>query len=277
VKHLFSGGSWCLLLVLSLALGSTACGQETGKAEVKKTEPAGEKPAAEKPAEERPAVEKTPEGLVRFSPKHDVWIDTKRKAVVIDGKICMSEGVLEMFACPKGTKEHESIVAVNCLPEHVHACLLAVGAKQGTPVKFEPEYKPCTGDVIDIFVLWKEADGTAKEVKAQDFIRHAKDGTPMKHDWVFAGSGFYKDEQTGRLHYQANGGDFICVSNFPTATLDLPIESTQANGGLLFELNKGTVPPKGTAVRLILVPRLKKEAKPEEKPDEKPAEKPKAE
>ena len=50
-------------------------------------------------------------------------------------------------------------------------------------------------------------------------------GKNLNIDWVFAGSGFWKDEETGKQHYQANGGDFICVSNFPTATLDLPVHT----------------------------------------------------
>jgi hypothetical protein len=225
---------------------------------------------AEKPAEQ---PTKTPDGLVRLSKKHDVWLDTKRKAIVVDGKICLREGQLEMFACPKGTKEHESVVALNCLPEEVHAGLLALGAKPGTPVKFDPVYKPATGDIIDIFVLWKEADGTTKEVRAQELVKHAKTGKAMTYDWVFAGSGFFKDEMTGRLHYQANGGDFICVSNFPSATLDLPVESTDANSGLLFHAFTENIPPKGTDVRVVLVPRLKK---PEPKEGNKPAEAPKA-
>ncbi|WP_425618342.1 YdjY domain-containing protein [Anatilimnocola sp. NA78] len=231
---------------------------------------------AEKPAEpkaeaktETPAVEKTPDGLVKLSKKHDVWMDTKRKAIIVDGKICLREGQLEMFACPKGTKEHESIVALNCLPEEVHAGLLALGAKQGKTVKFDPMYEPATGEIVDIFVMWKEADGTAKEVKAQELIKHAKTGKAMEYDWVFAGSGFYKDPESGRLHYQANGGDFICVSNFPTATLDLPVESTQANGGLLFHAFTENIPAKGTPVRVILVPRMKKA---DDKKTDKPAE-----
>jgi hypothetical protein len=248
---------WWLGVSCALLCGMTNLrGQET------------EKPA-EKPAEQ-PAA-KTPEGLHRLSKKHDVWLDTKRKAVVVDGKICLREGQLEMFACPKGTKEHESIIALNCLPEEVHAGLLALGAKPGTPVKFDPEYKPATGEIVDIFVLWKDADGTSKEVRAQEMIKQAKTGKAMAYDWIFAGSGFYKDEQTGRLHYQANGGDFICVSNFPSATLDLPVASTDANGGLLFHAFTENIPPKGTDVRVVLVPRLKKaEAKPEEKPAEAP-------
>ncbi len=209
--------------------------------------------------------DRVPEYLKRLSPKHDVWLDTKRKAVVIDGEVCLREGQLEMFACPKGTKEHESIVALNCLPQDVHAGLLAAGAKTGTPVKFDPKYSPATGDVIDIYVLWRDAKGEKHQVKAQEWIKHAKTEKAMEYDWVFAGSGFWTDEETGQRHYQANGGDFICVSNFPTATLDLPVESSQANSELLFHAFTEKIPPKGTKVRLVLKPRVKAaEAKPAE-------------
>ena len=74
----------------------------------------------------------------------------------------------------------------------------------------------------------------------------------MQDDWVFAGSSFWTDPTDGKEYYQADGGDLICVSNFPTATLDLPIESSQANDELMFEVFAGRVPPRGTEVDLIL-------------------------
>ncbi len=41
---------------------------------------------------------------------------------------------------------------------------------------------------------------------------------------MFGGSGFWVNKETGEKHYMAKSGDFICVSNFPTAMLDLPVE-----------------------------------------------------
>jgi hypothetical protein len=202
-----------------------------------------------------PAAGETPEGLVKLSKANDVWLDTKRKAVVVDGQVCLREGQLEMFACPKGTKEHESVVSLNCLAEEVHAGLLAAGAKPGTPVRFDPEYKAATGQIIDIYVLWKDAEGNKHQARAQDWIKNIKTQAAMTHDWVFAGSGFWKDEETGKEHYKANGGDLVCVSNFPTATLDLPVESSQANDELMFEAFAKNVPPRGTKVRVVFIPR----------------------
>jgi hypothetical protein len=144
------------------------------------------------------------------------------------------------------------------MAEEVHAGLLAAEARPGSPVTFNPEYKAATGQIVDIYVLWKEPDGAKKQVRAQDWVKNVKTGKAMAHDWVFAGSGFWKDEETGKEHYRANGGDLVCVSNFPTATLDLPIESSQANDELMFAAFTDRIPPRGTKVRVVLIPRLSK-------------------
>ncbi|MEZ6081968.1 MAG: YdjY domain-containing protein [Pirellulaceae bacterium] len=56
----------------------------------------------------------------------------------------------------------------------------------------------------------------------------------LKPNWVFAGSILWEDPDTGDKLYQAEGGDLVCVSNFSTATLDIPLESSQVNSGLMF-------------------------------------------
>ncbi len=211
-----------------------------------------------------PAASDKPTGgrLVKLSKDHNVWIDMQRKLVVVDGRVAMREGALEMFACPKGTKEHEAVVAVESSAQLVHAGLLAVGAKPGHPVKFNPKYVAATGTTVDILVLWQDDEGKHK-VRAQEWVKNAETGKEMKHDWVFGGSGFWKDERNGEQYYSADGGDLICVSNFSTATLDLPIESSQANDGLLFSAFSDRIPPRDTKVRLVLIPRQDKK-KPEE-------------
>ena len=245
------------------------------------TLPADETDPKAKPAEEKKAppdkpVAGTPEpgkpdanGLVKLTKEHDVWLDTKRKAVVVDGEVCLREGQLEMFACPKGTKEHESVVSLNCTADEVHTALLAAGAKPGNPVKFDPEYKAATGPIVDVLVLWLDEKGERHKVRAQEWVKHAKTEKEMPFDWVFAGSGFWVDETTGKAHYQANAGDLICVSNFATATLDLPVESSQANASLMFVAFTERIPPRGTKIRVVLIPRQKKEGDGEKKPVEK--------
>ncbi|MFN3189801.1 MAG: YdjY domain-containing protein [Aureliella sp.] len=205
------------------------------------------------------AVESTfgePPKMLRLDPNSRVWADKKNKRIVVDGYIALDAGPLEMFACIAGTKEHESVVAVFSKAYVVHAGLLAVGAKKGKPVEWEPEFKAPTGSEIAIEVLWKdEKTGERKRVDARQWVMQATrdEAKPLELNYVFAGSSMWKDEETGEELYQADiGGDLICVSNFSTATLDLPIESTQATSGLLFAAYKGRVPKRGTPVRLVL-------------------------
>ncbi|MFM8174746.1 MAG: YdjY domain-containing protein, partial [Pirellulaceae bacterium] len=81
---------------------------------------------------------------------------------------------------------------------------------------------------------------------------HAATGKTMTYDWVFAGSGFYKDPETGTESYLAEGGDLICVANFPSATMDLAVRSADSNSGLVFMANTEAIPEQGTPVRLVL-------------------------
>ena len=189
-------------------------------------------------------------------PDEQCWFDIKRKIVIVDGQICQREALLEMFACPRDTKDHESIVSLNCRAATIHAYLLLVGAQTGSPVRFRPEYVPAHGTEIEIFVHWTDENGKSHQCPAQELIRHAKTGAAMKHSWVFAGSEFWKDED-GQEHYLAESGELICVSNFPTATLDIPVESSQDNEGLLYEPFTERIPPRATKVRLVLQPKTK--------------------
>jgi hypothetical protein len=199
-----------------------------------------------------------PTGVRRLAPKSDAWIDPARKAVIMDGEVCFREGPIEMFACTRGTKEYESVVSVNTQAFVIHAALLSLGAKPGAPARFTPTYTPARGTEIAIELHWVGPDGKPHKSRARDWIRNVRTKQAMTHGWVFAGSGFWTDPQTGQKHYQAEGGDFICVSNFPSAMLDLPIESTQANQGLLFEAFSKRIPPLGTRVRVILRPKVVK-------------------
>lgn len=220
---------------------------------------AGDAPATEKEPSGQTAAggeEKEKSKLVPLMKGGKVWIDLERKLVAVDGRVCFRQGVLELFACPKGGKEHESIVAIDAPAFVVHAGLIRVGGKSGTPVEWVPEYKPATGMKIDIWVLWKDEDGMDRKVRAQQWIRDIHTRKAMTHDWIFAGSSFFKDEETGEDIYRADlTGDFICVSNFATATLDLPIKSSADNVDLLFEPFTERIPAIGTKVRLVLIPR----------------------
>jgi hypothetical protein len=179
-----------------------------------------------------------------------IWINRDEQAVILDGYVAQRQVPLELFACPVGTKEHESIVAVFSRPQMVHAGLLAVNAKPGSTVTFEP-FKPAHGTTIRIYALWLDESGKTQGTLAQNWIRQAGTKKPMVWDWVFAGSKIYKDED-GKEHYLGDGGELISVSNFNTSTIDVSVKSDQSNANLLFEAFTDHVPAKYTPVRLVL-------------------------
>ena len=207
-------------------------------------------PAAD-PAPKASTVDRHPE-FKRLSPVEEVWVDPATKTVVVGADVSVDKGPIEYFACPQGTKDYESLLATRCSARLVHTALVAIGLKPGRPVTFDPEYAAASGPTVRVRLRWKDGDGMVRELRAQDWVRDTRSGEAMREDWVFAGSSFWKDPSDGKEYYQGDGGDLICVSNFPTATLDLTIESSQSNEALLFESFAGRVPPKGTEVDILL-------------------------
>ena len=249
-------GTWCSawygilgVTVFSFAMGCAARADETQSSATLTQEPVKD------PTRPLPPLSADWKALGSEQSRTRVWIHPKKKQVAVDGEVCLPKGYLEMFACIENSKEHESIVALKSKAYVIHTALLAVGAKPGAPASFQPEYTPASGTTIEVFVEWMDKD-QSKRVKAQQWIRDLKTQKAMEHDWVFAGSSLWKDPETGKSYYRAEGGDLICVSNFPTAMMDLPIQSSQANDELAFEAFSEHIPPRGTPVRLYLVPQF---------------------
>ncbi|WP_145074764.1 YdjY domain-containing protein [Aureliella helgolandensis] len=194
-----------------------------------------------------------PRGMVRLDPESRVWADKAKRRVAVDGFIALKEGQLEMLACIAGTKEHESVVAVFSQAKFVHAGLLAVGAQKGHPVRWEPTYAPPTGSEVKVTALWVDSAGKKHAIDAREWVREA--GTVDKTldtNFVFAGSSLWTDPETGEQLYQAESGDLICVANFSTATLDVPLKSLKSNSLLTFIAFSERIPDPGTPVRLVL-------------------------
>lgn len=134
---------------------------------------AADKAAAKAAAEKAPAQAKAHEGLTPLNPQGTVLLDAPGKRLVLKGEVCLREGLLEMLACLKRSKEHEAILAVDTKAQIVHAGLLALGVEPGKPVQFLPEYRAASGPTIEIFVSWKDEQGKLRREPAQKWIRNS--------------------------------------------------------------------------------------------------------
>ena len=249
------------------------------------------------PKKAKPAAKK--DILRPLNEQGTVLLDVVGKRVLLKTTVVQRDVTLEFFCCLKKglvPKEHESILSLDAKAFVVHAALLALGAKTGTPARYADEkFHPPTGQRIDIFLQWKDAKGKRHRVAAQKWVRHSisrffiakmarlpadlkiPDDSPLEFDkqdkellwfgpmtaaqkkkflgfsknkayraaiesfylksqsremtshWVFAGSRFIVDPETGKRHYMAEGGEFICMANFSESMLDVSIPSSDSD------------------------------------------------
>src|SRR5947209_1896473 len=221
--------------------------------------PACDPPAP--PADKAPPAKPPAADVKRAEVGRNIVLETQgdKRRVRVASEVCFREGALEMLMCRKNTKEHESVLHADIDARQLHAALLLTGAKPGGTVKYEPTYTPAHGTTIAVTLEYQK-DGKTVTVRGQDWVRDAKTKQAMTPPWVFAGSAFYPDPDDPKKPplYAANGGDVICVSNFPDAMLDLPVNSPQEGAERVFEAFTDRIPPLGTPVTIILEPELGK-------------------
>jgi hypothetical protein len=211
---------------------------------------AGKKPAA--PAAEPPEGKKVKVG-------ENVYLEVLpgSRRVLIDAEVCLREGPLEQLLTRKNKKEHEAILAADIDARKAHEAIILAGAREGAPVRWVPRFRPPTGTTVKITLVY-ESKGKKVAVPARSWVKNQKTGKELECDWVFAGSMLVENplDKNAPKHYLANDGDVICVANFESAMLDLPIKSSKDDAERGYDAWTARIPPVGTKVRVILEPVL---------------------
>ncbi len=191
-------------------------------------------------------------------------LPNEQRRVVVLANVCLREGPLELLLCRKQTKEHEAILHADVNAKDIHAALEVCRAKPGSPVKYVEDEKgyykiiPPHGTTIRVWLEVEREPSKWETINSRQWIRNARTGKELDTDWVFAGSALWTDpdDPEKKVHYLANNGNIISVSNFNDAMLDLPLVSSQANAELIFECWTERIPPLGTRVFVVLEPVL---------------------
>jgi hypothetical protein len=200
-------------------------------------------------------------------------INTTEWYVDIDARICLEEGMLELVACTKGTKEHESIVAVEATARDIHAALLLLGAEAGRPAHSKSIGNsgtmwvpvPPSGGKVDVFLVSKdEKSGKSFEKPIREFMVNEDGETFPTHTFLFAGSELIPDKEGGAPQYLADrSGNVMSITTFGDEVLCLPDIRSHDNAALNWSLAGSKLPGIGTQVTLRLRPQTApKESKP---------------
>jgi hypothetical protein len=258
------------LLALVMLIPAASPRSAAGAAEEKQS--GGKEGAAESRAS-NPALEES----IRKLKMPGVRINLQERCVDIEGSICLDKGMLELVACTKGSKEHESIVAVEARPMHIHTALLLLGAEAGNPAIRRPpngEDKrwidiPPKGSAVDVLLVFPDKAGKPVEHPVREVITRATpeagtvgDTSAAKgmdrkfptHTFLFAGSQLVGDGPGPRKYLSDESGNMISVVTFGDELLCLPGVHSDHNESLAWQINAAGLPAKGTKVILRLRP-----------------------
>lgn len=204
-----------------------------------------------------------------------VSINVQERCVDVESSVCLHRGDLELVACTKGTKEHESIVAVEAKPMHIHAALLLLGAKPGSPATRKQVGDqaerwldvPPHGGPVDVLLVLKGKDGRLVEHPISDFIaasqRRSDDPAGVEHEerspthtFLFAGSALHGEGPGPRRYLSDETGNVISLSTFGDELLCLPGIHSHDSRALMWQVNAEALPPVGSRVTLRLRPKI---------------------
>lgn len=200
-----------------------------------------------------------------------ITINSEERFVDVKSVVCLTEGYLEVIACAKDSREHESIVMVEAKPSHIHAALLLIGARPGNPAMRKPVNEegtrwvdiPPQGQAVKLTLLVPDEKGVMTERPISDFLTPSKDesGLPevdkteekFPDSFLFAGSHTHQEGDTKTYIADVNG-NVASISTFGDEVLCLTGHHAQENHALAWQINTDSIPELGTKVTLRLRP-----------------------
>ena len=231
-----------------------------------------------KPAPEAPATTPASRPARKNLKLPGLVVDFQKRCVDVEGSVCLDQGLLELIACTKGGKEHESIVAIEARPMHIHAALLLLGANPGNPAMRKPLDEegsrwidiPPKGDPVDVHLVFTNKEGKTVEHPISDFVARAgerPDEKPAAGDhgadedvkfpctFLFAGSLLRGSGPGPRKYLSDASGNVISIATFGDELLCLPGVHGQENGSLEWQVDPTKLPKVGSKVILRLRPK----------------------
>jgi hypothetical protein len=176
-----------------------------------------------------------------------VRLNKQTRELRMPGVVNMDSGIVELLACVKGGKVHESVLVIDIIPHHLQVALLLLGLEYHGDLEYQGDPRQPKGDSVEVWVEWK-SKGKVVRKRGEDLIYDIPKKRSMPHTpWVFTGSRvingvFQADVQKS----------IITTYHDPYTIIDNPLP--EGGDDTVYEVNESIVPPRGTKVVLIIKP-----------------------
>lgn len=212
--------------------------------------------AAEEPP--RPAIREVEPGVFEVG---KIRLSKKDQTITFPASVnkASADDLLEYLLVNERGQTHESLLFTTVEPADVHAAMLLLGAKGG-PQELKPEQQgggqindeflrhapKLKGDVVQIRVTWKGADGAEKSAPVEDWILNRNTKKPMtRGPWIYNGSTFLE----GKFRAQQEGC-FGALVTYPPALINNPREGNTEDD--IWSANPKAVPALETPVQVVI-------------------------
>ena len=153
-------------------------------------------PASQQPPPSPYNVPKGPSPIERIGPNvvriGNITVDTAKKELSVRG-VVNDVTALEFIAVTKGGfKAYESVLELetNAINFNLALILMGLDAKKAVMPKHPGDPTLPSGDLVDIFVEWKDGNGS-RRVRAEELVYNATAKQTLSHGpWVYTGSVF---------------------------------------------------------------------------------------
>ena len=177
--------------------------------------------------------------------------------VVVDGRILLDRGVVELLGCGEGGKEYESVLRLDADVQGLDLALSLCGLKRGPVPGRLGDPKIMQGDRVVVLLQWEDEEKKTITHRAEDCVVNIQKKAPMPRvGWTYVGAMLPVPDpaattgKTYRVLAASGTRSLLTTYRDPSTLLDNPL--FDAVDDSLYMANYMILPTGGTKVRIIL-------------------------
>jgi len=180
-----------------------------------------------------------------------------QSGVVVDGRILLDRGLIELLGCGEGGKEYESMLRLEADVQGLDLALSLCGLKRGPIPGRLADPDIAQGSRVVVLLQWTDEEGKTVTHRAEDCVVNIARKLPMPRvGWTYVGAMLPIPDpaatpgKTYRVLAAAGSRSLLTTYRDPTTLLDNPL--FDAVDDSLYVANYMVLPAPNTKVRVIL-------------------------